>query len=158
MGACCEVDPSAFRNKYKEKEKGITKFHPHMLVYSNFYFKEYSPEGVLCNSCSYNLGNQGYFKCRSCKYNLCPKCFYDSNGEISDEFRVNQKGRMNRHQHILIYKDIMIRNIPITANPSYQCDGCGAEFLMEYTDAWNCPRCGIDFCDKCFIENEGEII
>ena len=29
---------------------------------------------------------------------------------------------------------------------------------MEYVDAWNCPRCGYDYCEKCFKENGGEVI
>ena len=35
---------------------------------------------------------------------------------------------------------------------------CGGFFLMEAVNAWNCPRCGYDYCDKCFIENNGKII
>ena len=158
MCGCCESEPLAYKNKYKEKEKGITKIHQHMLVYSSFYWKEHSSEGVVCSLCNYNLDNSGYFRCKSCCYYLCPKCFYDSGGEISNEFQVNQKGRINCHQHILIYKDIIVRKIPLFANPNYFCKGCGAEFMMEYVESWNCPRCGVDFCDKCFIENEGTII
>ena len=158
MCGCCESEPSAFKNKYKEKEKGITKLHPHMLIYSNFYWKEYPPEGMKCISCSFDLSHCGSFKCRSCSYYLCPKCFYYSSGDISNDFQVNQKGRLNLHQHILIYQDVISRNIPITANPLFVCKGCGAEFLMEYAESWNCPKCGIDFCDKCFIDNKGEII
>ena len=158
MGSCCESDPKAFRNKYKEKEKGITNLHEHMLIYSDLYWREYSNEGFTCNKCNEPINNNGCFHCRKCNYSLCPRCFYDSNGEISNDYQVNQKGQIERHKHILIYRDINSRNIPITYNPTFKCRICGAFFLMEYAEAWNCTKCGYDICDKCFKENGGVII
>ena len=58
----------------------------------------------------------------------------------------------------LEYKDIISRKIPITARPFYTCKICQAKFPMEYVEAWNCPRCGYDYYEKCFIETGGKII
>ena len=158
MCGCCNTNPNEYRNKYKEKQKGIVEYHPHMLVYSNYYWREYVGEGFKCGKCGTLIGNSGCFHCRACNYSICPKCFDDTGGDITNEFNVNQKGRIDRHQHILEYKDIISRNIPITARPNYVCKICGGFFLMEAVNAWNCPRCGYDYCDKCFIENNGKII
>ena len=158
MGGCCSTDPLAYKTKYKEKDIGIIKHHQHMLVYSNFYWREYRDEGFKCAACETLIGNNGCFHCRACNYSICPKCFDDTGGDITNEFNVNQKGRIDRHQHILEYKDIISRNIPIIARPNYICKICQGNFLMEYVNAWNCPRCGYDFCEKCFYENGGKVI
>ena len=156
---CCESDPQFYRNKYKEKDKGITTLHEHMLVYSNFYWREYKDsQGFICNQCNENINNNGCFLCRTCNYSLCTKCFYNSNGEISNDFQVNQKGRIDKHNHILTYLDAISRNIPLTYHPTYECRICKSLFLMEYVESWNCPRCAYDICDKCFKENKGKII
>ena len=158
MCGCCQTDPIAYKTKYKEKEKGIVKYHPHILIYSNFYWRDYGGDGFICNQCEKVIGNSGCFHCSTCKCTLCPKCFDDLNGEISNEFQVNQKGKIVSHPHILEYKDIISRKIPITARPFYTCKICQAKFPMEYVEAWNCPRCGYDYCEKCFMENGGEVI
>ena len=51
MCGCCTTNPNEYRNKYKEKEKGIVEYHPHMLVYSNYYWREYVGEGFKCGRC-----------------------------------------------------------------------------------------------------------
>ena len=158
MGGCCSTDPAAYKFKYKEKEKGICKAHQHMLIYSNYYWRDYNEESLICKNCNNKIGNNGCFYCRTCHYSLCPRCFDNLGGDISNEFQINQKCKIDRHQHILEYKDVISRNIPITARPNYFCKICGGNFLMEYVEAWNCPRCGYDYCDKCFIENGGKII
>ena len=159
MCGCCTTDPLSYQKKYKEKETGIIKYHQHMLVYSNYYWKDYVDPGFKCERCDILLGNSGFFHCRSCNFSLCPKCFDDIGGEIiSNEFHVNQKGRIDKHNHILEYKDLISRNIPITARANYYCKICGGNFLMENVNAWNCPRCGYDYCDKCFLDNGGKII
>ena len=158
MGGCCSTDPLAYKTKYKEKDIGIIKHHQHMLVYSNFYWREYRDEGFKCAACETLIGNNGCFHCRACNYSICPKCFDELKGKLINKYQVNQKGRFNRHQHILEYKDIISRNIPIIARPNYICKICQGNFLMEYVNAWNCPRCGYDFCEKCFYENGGKVI
>ena len=158
MCGCCTSDSLSYRTKYKEKQKGICTSHQHMLVYSNFYWRDFIDKELFCNNCNSSLGNCGFFRCRTCNYNLCPRCFDDIGGEIANKFQVNQKGQINKHPHILEYKNLIVRNIPITARPSFICKICGGHFLMEYVDAWNCPRCGYDYCDKCFSENGGIII
>ena len=158
MGGCCSTDPLEYKTKYKEKIKGICKSHEHLLIYSNFYWREYEGEGFVCNNCNINIKNNGCFHCRKCKYTLCPKCFDDLRGTISNDFQVNQKGQMNRHKHILTYINLNSRNISSTHYPAFTCPICKGYFLMEESDSWNCSRCGIDICDKCFIENEGKII
>ena len=158
MGGCCSTDPLAYKTKYKEKDIGIIKHHQHMLVYSNFYRREYRDEGFKCAACETLIGNNGCFHCRACNYSICPKCFDELKGKLTNKYQVNQKGRFNRHQHILEYKDIISRNIPIIARPNYICKICQGNFLMEYVNAWNCPRCGYDFCEKCFYENGGKVI
>ena len=158
MGGCCSTDPLAYKTKYKEKDIGIIKHHQHMLVYSNFYWREYRDEGFKCAACETLIGNNGCFHCRACNYSICPKCFDELKGKLTNKYQVNQKGRLNRHQHILEYKDIISRNIPIIARPNFICKICQRNFLMEYVNAWNCPRCGYDFCEKCFYENGGKVI
>ena len=157
-GSCCTTDPLEFKNKYKEKNKGICKAHEHMLIYSNFYWREYEGEGFICNICNTKMNNNGSFHCRRCKYTLCPKCFYDLGGEISNDFQVNQKGRIDKHKHILNYIDLNKRNIPASNYPTFKCRLCKGFFMMEDAESWNCERCGYDICDKCFIENGGKII
>ena len=155
---CCESDARVYKNKYKEKDKGITELHEHMLIYSSFYWREYKDEGFVCNQCNQNIYNNGCFHCRRCFYSLCSKCFYDSGGEISNEYQVSQKGQISNHKHILTFLDANSRNIPITSNPTFKCHICKGIFLMEYAESWNCIRCGLDICEKCFKENKGEII
>ena len=155
---CSSDNPNAYRNKYKEKDKGICKAHPHMLLYSNFYWREYKDQGFVCSICQEKMNNNGCFHCRKCNYTLCPKDFYNLDGKISNDFQVGQRGQINRHKHILTYMDINSRNIPLTSTPTYKCTFCSAYFLMEYAESWNCPRCGYDICDKCFIENGDKII
>ena len=48
-GCCTSNNPWEYKNKYKEKDKGICKQHEHMLIYSNFYWKQYnkSPEKYM---------------------------------------------------------------------------------------------------------------
>ena len=158
MGTCCGTDPLVYKTKYKEKYKGICKAHEHMLIYSNYYWREYEGEGFVCDNCEENINYNGCFNCRKCQYNLCPKCFDDLGGEISNSYQPNQKGTINNHSHILTYMDLTLRNIQATLNPTFQCKLCKGFFLMEDVEAWNCPRCGIDVCDKCFRENKGKII
>ena len=129
-----------------------------MLVYSNFYWRDFIDKELICVFCNTPIGNSGFFRCITCNYNLCPKCFDEFGGKIANKFQVNQKGQIDRHPHILEYKNFIVRGIPITARPSFVCKICGGQFLMEYVDAWNCPRCGYDYCDKCFSENGGKII
>ena len=157
MCGCCTTD-SSYRTKYKEKQKGIISQHQHMLVYSNFYWRDFIDKELICVFCNTPIGNSGFFRCITCNYNLCPKCFDEFGGKIANKFQVNQKGQIDRHPHILEYKNFIVRGIPITARPSFVCKICGGQFLMEYVDAWNCPRCGYDYCDKCFSENGGKII
>ena len=157
MCGCCTTD-SSYRTKYKEKQKGIISQHQHMLIYSNFYWRDFIDKELICVFCNTPIGNSGFFRCITCNYNLCPKCFDEFGGKIANKFQVNQKGQIDRHPHILEYKNFIVRGIPITARPSFVCKICGGQFLMEYVDAWNCPRCGYDYCDKCFSENGGKII
>ena len=157
-GCCSSNDPLAYRNKYKEKEKGICSYHEHMLIYSNYYWREYYEKEFTCSICQIKMNNNGYFLCRKCNYALCPKCFYYSDGKISNDFQVGLKGQISRHKHILTYMDLNARNIPVTTIPTYTCPYCKGVFLMEYAESWNCSRCGYDICDKCFIENDGKII
>ena len=158
-GCFCSSDPLAYKNKFKEKTKGICKSHEHMLIYSNLYWREYEKnEGFKCNNCEISINNNGCFHCRKCKYTLCPKCFDDLGGTITNDFQVNQKGQIDRHRHILNYVDINMRNVPLMGFPTFQCKFCKGFFLMEDAESWNCNRCGYDICDKCFIENGGKII
>ena len=158
MCGCCTTDSLSYRTKYREKQKGIVPSHQHMLIYSNFYWRDFIDKELICVFCNTPIGNSGFFRCITCNYNLCPKCFDEFGGEIANKFQVNQKGQIDRHPHILEYKNFIVRGIPITARPSFVCKICQGQFLMEYVDAWNCPRCGYDYCDKCFSENGGKII
>ena len=158
MCGCCTTDSLSYRTKYKEKQKGIISQHQHMLIYSNFYWRDFIDKELICVFCNTPIGNSGFFRCITCNYNLCPKCFDEFGGKIANKFQVNQKGQIDRHPHIVEYKIFIVRGIPITARPSFVCKICGGQFLMEYVDAWNCPRCGYDYCDKCFSENGGKII
>ena len=158
MCGCCTTDSLSYRTKYKEKQKGIISQHQHMLIYSNFYWRDFIDKELICVFCNTPMRNSGFFRCITCNYNLCPKCFDEFGGKIANKFQVNQKGQIDRHPHILEYKNFIVRGIPITARPSFVCKICGGQFLMEYVDAWNCPRCGYDYCDKCFSENGGKII
>ena len=158
MCGCCETDSISYRTKYKEKQKGVISYHQHMLVYSNFYWRDFIDKELVCNRCNNSIGNCGCFRCRTCDLNVCPKCFDDLDGTILNKYQVNQKGQIDKHPHILEYKNVIVRKIPITARPLFVCKICQGQFLMEYVDAWNCPRCGYDYCDKCFEENAGRII
>ena len=156
---CCELDPISLKKKYKESDKGISKLHEHMLIYSNIYWKEYNDdESFICNQCNDKISSNGCFLCRKCNYALCSKCFYSSKGKIANDFQTNKKGQINDHKHILTCRDIHSRNIPLAFNPTYKCHICGAIFLMDTVESWNCPKCGYDICDKCFKENKGIIV
>ena len=122
------------------------------------FFIDFIDKELVCNRCNNSIGNCGCFRCRTCDLNVCPKCFDDLDGTILNKYQVNQKGQIDKHPHILEYKNVIERKIPITARPLFVCKICQGQFLMEYVDAWNCPRCGYDYCDKCFKENGGRII
>ena len=48
MCGCCTTDSLSYRTKYKEKQKGIISQHQHMLVYSNFYWRDFIDKELIC--------------------------------------------------------------------------------------------------------------
>ena len=159
MCGCCESKkPIDDKSKYQEKDKGIVLTHQHMLIYSNFYWKNSEGKSFTCCRCNKIITNYGSFYCKKCNYIICTDCFDILNGEIFNEYFVNQVGTLDSHKHILTYLDVNSRNIPITKYPHFTCKICDSNFLMEEANSWNCARCGIDICEKCFKDNGGRVI
>ena len=58
--------------------KGRSKFHEHVLVYSNYKMKDevYSSGSYLCDHCREEFSkNVDNFHCKPCHFDLCDRCF-----------------------------------------------------------------------------------
>ena len=59
-------------------KKGRSKFHEHILVYSNYKMKDpcYSEGTYLCDHCKDEFSrNVNNFHCKPCHFDLCERCF-----------------------------------------------------------------------------------
>ena len=59
-------------------KKGRSKFHEHILVYSNYKMKDpcYSESTYLCDHCKDEFSrNVNNFHCKPCHFDLCERCF-----------------------------------------------------------------------------------
>ena len=59
-------------------KKGRSKFHNHILVYSNYKMKDppYSEGGYYCDHCKEEFAKSvNNFHCKPCHYDLCLRCF-----------------------------------------------------------------------------------
>ena len=59
-------------------KKGRSKFHEHILVYSNYKMKDpcYSEGNYLCDHCKDEFSrNVNNFHCKPCHFDLCERCF-----------------------------------------------------------------------------------
>ena len=59
-------------------KKGRSKFHNHILVYSNYKMKDpsYANSAYLCDHCKEEFSrNVNNFHCKPCHFDLCQRCF-----------------------------------------------------------------------------------
>ena len=59
-------------------KKGRSKFHNHILVYSNYKMKDpsYASSAYLCDHCKEEFSrNVNNFHCKPCHFDLCQRCF-----------------------------------------------------------------------------------